>query len=119
LGSVSSVFALLVLFGGCTNYGDGERCNSKGINSGSDDCQAGLACTTGAQRSDPTGPDLCCPADRTTSTSVLCRGAKAISLPDAAILDTGVVDSATAPDVVTDGGMSTEGGLSDASGEGG
>lgn len=117
-GSIAcaTLFAI-VQTGACTNYGDGERCNSKGQNNGNDDCQPGLACTTGLQRSDPTGPDLCCPPDRSVSMSTLCRGAKTtIALPDASLGDSAVVtDAAFVDSAVTSDASSP----SDAGGEGG
>jgi len=107
LVSASVGAALLLVVFACSNYGDGERCDSRGANAGNDDCEPGLQCTTGPSRGDPTGTDLCCPPDRATSTSAACRGAKTvIALPDATVEGGSTTDS---------GGSTDAGNTSDAS----
>jgi len=54
----------------CSDYQEGERCESLNGNS---DCASGLQCLPKAQINTPfNSSDRCCPVDRTTATSPAC-----------------------------------------------
>ncbi len=92
-GALLSALVLAFAYA-CSNYGDGERCDSRGSNLGQDDCKDGLLCTTGAARGDQTAPDLCCPPNRNDSVSAACKSAKQAGstfTDGGTVVDTGVV----------------------------
>jgi len=69
-------FAVTALIGGfvaltaCSNYDEGERCES---GNGNNDCVDGLQCTPKSQLTSPfNSSDRCCPVDRSTATSAAC-----------------------------------------------
>jgi hypothetical protein len=85
--------AALPLAVACSNSAEGERCDVLSSNGGNDDCQDGLVCTS---KTDLNGAssDLCCPPDRTTSTTPQCQVAHAPVGGDAGI----PTDSGSTPD---------------------
>jgi hypothetical protein len=113
----SIVATLLCLLGAgllavaCSNNGEGERCELNSSNSGNDDCQDGLVCTQvpGARSA------LCCPADRSKSSSAECRGGANVgdaaqptpvdagSTSDAAPTDASTTSDAAATDAANGG----------------
>ena len=56
---------------GCAGQGEGELCNHKAGNSGNDDCNSGLTCTTSGPSP---GFGLCCPSDPASATTEACKG---------------------------------------------
>lgn len=101
-----------VALAACSNQGEGGRCDQLASNGGNDDCQDGLVCTS--SRDLGSGSDLCCPPDRTTSTTAACQVKQApiggdAGIPDSSGLDAPAIDSASdaaAPDSATDGSAS-------------
>ena len=92
---------------GCTTHGEGGRCDPKNINPTTNqfaDCDDGLVCTSGALLALPEGgssqADICCPQDRSTSTTAICKGSPVSPGSDASITDS-TTDQQTA-DVTTD-----------------
>lgn len=87
----------------CSNNGEGERCEINSYNAGNDDCQDGLQCTQvpGARSA------LCCPVDRSKSSSAECRGGANVG--DAA--QPTPVDAGTTP---TDASATTDAAITDA-----
>lgn len=92
---------------GCTTHGEGGRCDPKNINQTTNlnaDCDSTLQCTNGAILSLPEGGTvdgwICCPVDRTKSTTDICKGSPVSPGSDASIPDTGS-DQQTS-DVVSD-----------------
>ena len=64
-------FLILICLVGCTGQGEGELCNHKAGNSGNDDCQSGLTCTTSGPSP---GFGLCCPSNAASATTEACKG---------------------------------------------
>jgi hypothetical protein len=62
------VFAGL-LFVACQGESEGQPCDTNAGNSGNDDCQPPLICTTGLTNANS---PRCCPQDRTTATTPEC-----------------------------------------------
>ena len=105
----SAVFAVLVtsvvvISAGCSDQGEGERCDTRATRSGSDDCQAGLSCVPfsdlggGATTCDGiTTCGVCCPDDRTQSTTDVCALSTVLVGADAAapVTPDAAADSAT------------------------
>lgn len=59
-----------VALSACSNYGEGERCETL---NGNDDCDDGLVCTPKSQLTAPfNSSDRCCPSDRTLATTTAC-----------------------------------------------
>ena len=56
---------------GCAGQGEGELCNHKAGNSGNDDCQSGLTCTTSGPSP---GFGLCCPSNPASAKTEACKG---------------------------------------------
>jgi hypothetical protein len=82
---------------GCSNQGEGERCDHLADNSGNDDCQDGLQCTLATDLNSHT--DLCCPPDRRTATTPQCAlnqgGFDASPAPPDSAADAPAVDTGT------------------------
>jgi hypothetical protein len=79
IGLVS--FSALVLAGsatvGCSNQGEGARCDTLGDNAGNGECQDGLVCDPPSQLNgsfDNVGMTfgICCPGDRSLATTTIC-----------------------------------------------
>ena len=96
---------------GCTTHGEGGRCNPKNTTStgGFADCDNGLVCTSGFLLALPEGgasqADICCPVDRSQSTTDICKGSPISPGSDASIPDATTDQSTsdvTTSDVVTD-----------------
>ena len=62
------LFAALA-FAACQSQGEGQPCDTNAGNSGNDDCQPPLVCTTGLTNANSA---RCCPQDRTTATTPEC-----------------------------------------------
>jgi hypothetical protein len=97
---------------GCTTHGEGGRCDPKNIDPTTNafaDCDSNLTCTSGALLSLPEGGtvagDICCPVDRSTATTDICRGSPVSPGSDASISDA-TTDQSTSDvstsDVTTD-----------------
>ena len=76
-----------VALGACSSQGEGEVCDPKAGNFGSDDCQSGLVCTSNLYPG--TNGFRCCPPPGTPATTLTCSGAQpgldaSTSPPDAA-----------------------------------
>lgn len=85
-------FACIALLYACSEQGEGERCETS-----SNDCKSGLVCTSAALLQ--TTYDLCCPADRGSSSVTACKGVSAVVTQpevDATSTDTGVGDTGVA-----------------------
>jgi hypothetical protein len=54
-------------FPSCSNEGEGQPCDPKAGNSGTDDCASGLVCTVVSVQG-----DRCCPSDRTKAKTSEC-----------------------------------------------
>lgn len=98
----------MMLAPGCTTHGEGGRCDPKNLNTTNGafaDCDNGLQCTSGALLSLPEGGTvdgyICCPADRSTSTTDICKGSPISPGSDASIPDVVTTDTST-NDVTTD-----------------
>ena len=97
---------------GCTTHGEGGRCDPKNINLTTNqyaDCDDGLVCTSGTLLSLPEGGTvngyICCPQDRSTSTTDICKGSPVSPGSDASISDATTDQSTsdvTTSDVVSD-----------------
>lgn len=96
--------------GACSGQTEGERCDVRSDNNGTDDCASNLVCTPSGQLNG-SDTDRCCPADRTTATTLVCQ------IPSTGGIDAAPPgDSATGeagPDTGADGGH--DGAASDAS----
>jgi hypothetical protein len=57
------------LFVACQNEGEGQPCGTNAGNSGNDDCQYPLVCTTGLSNANS---PRCCPQDRANATTPEC-----------------------------------------------
>ncbi len=92
----------------CSDQGEGERCDRRAENQGSNDCNSGLVCTAAGELNGATttqiGEGRCCPVDRQTATTVVCSRAPAPAGGDAA------PPPETGAPAVTDGGSDAEGG---------
>lgn len=109
IAAAFALVAILTLGGGCSNQGEGERCDTRGQNNGTDDCQSGLQCFKPSDLNGVPTTDQytgrCCPPDRTRATTDVCRlgstpvGADAAPPADASLPDVQVSDSGadTAP----------------------
>jgi hypothetical protein len=104
LGLAAALAAMLAP--GCTTHGEGGRCDPKNLNTTTGafaDCDNGLQCTSGTLLSLPEGGTvdgfICCPQDRSTSTTDICRGSPVSPGSDASISDA-TTDQSTS-DVVT------------------
>lgn len=99
LGVVSVLIAIAAI-PACSNYSEGERCESANNNL---DCQSDLTCTPAAQLTNTTS-DRCCPSDRALASETVCKvppsGGTAAS-DAAASAETGIT---------TDPGSSTDAG---------
>ena len=115
----------MVLAPGCTTHGEGGRCDPKNVNPSTNafaDCDNGLVCTSGTLLSLPEGGTvdgyICCPQDRSTSTTQICLGSPVSPGSDASLTDvttdqsTADVTSDVTGDVVSDVGTDA---VSDAS----
>jgi hypothetical protein len=101
----------MALAPGCTTHGEGGRCDPKNINQSTNlnaDCDSDLQCTNGALLSLPEGGTvagwICCPVDRSKSTTEICKGSPVSPGSDASITDA-TTDQSTADvtnDVVSD-----------------
>jgi hypothetical protein len=105
LGVAAALSAMLAP--GCTTHGEGGRCDPKNINQTTNqfaDCDNGLVCTSGALLSLPEGGTvdgyICCPQDRSTSTTDICKGSPVSPGSDASIPD--VVTDTSTSDVTND-----------------
>lgn len=105
----------IALAPGCTTHGEGGRCDPANTNAsgGYADCDSNLVCTPGQVLSLPEGGtvqgNICCPADRSTATTDICRGnpispGSDAGIPETSTTDTGsdVTTDQTTSDVVTD-----------------
>jgi hypothetical protein len=119
---------------GCTTHGEGGRCDPANINQTTNlnaDCDSNLVCTSGTVLSLPEGGTVtgwvCCPADRSTATTDICRGNPISPGSEAGIPEAGAetgtndatVDQSTS-DVVTDSPTSdvqTDSATTDAAGD--
>jgi hypothetical protein len=65
------LFPLLsaLAFGACSNESEGEPCDPRAGNSGNDDCQSPLVCTTGLTNANGA---RCCPQDRANAKTPEC-----------------------------------------------
>jgi hypothetical protein len=106
---------------GCTTHGEGGRCNpnNKTTTGTFADCDNGLVCTSGLLLSLPEGgtsqADICCPVDRSTSVTDICKGSPVSPGSDAAITDATTDQSAdVANDVTGDAPNDVENDASDA-----
>ncbi len=100
-----SVVALCAAFiGACSNQGEGDRCQGQ---NGNEDCADGLECSS--QSSD----GVCCPPDRSTSTSPACRGNTGGPL-DSSIPNESSTGSDAATDTGTDAAAADTGAGTDA-----
>ncbi len=124
----------LALAPGCTTHGEGGRCDPNNINATTNtnaDCDSNLVCTPGQVLSLPEGGqvtgNVCCPADRSTATTDICRGSPVSPGSDAGIPETGgetgttdATSDQSTSDVVTDSTTSdvvTDSATTDATGE--
>lgn len=114
--------ATAIVVGACSNQPEGSRCDMLGGGSppGSDDCEAPLVCTSAEELAWPAVGEagaqrpstyICCPPDRTTATTEVCKIKTTPVLPPAdAATDTGspadaasdVQDSGTPQDSAAD-----------------
>ena len=93
-----TVVALAVLFAACSNQGEGERCDVRADNQGTDDCQLGLMCTPAFMLSGTAMSDVCCPGDRTTAAA-----GSICALPMNSVgADSAIPPEAASPDVATE-----------------
>jgi len=104
---IVSIVAVVVLGGfvaltACSNYGEGERCETL---NGNDDCTDGLQCTPKAQLAVPYNTaDRCCPVDRTLAKEPSCAVPQNAAGNDAAPPpDTGPAPDATVGDAAEAG----------------
>ncbi|HEX3344310.1 MAG TPA: hypothetical protein VHS09_07040 [Polyangiaceae bacterium] len=65
---LAPLFATFV-FIACQSEGEGQPCDTNAGNSGNDDCQPPLVCTTGLQNANS---PRCCPQDRSTAKTPEC-----------------------------------------------
>jgi len=105
LGLAAALSAMLAP--GCTTHGEGGRCDPKNVNPSTNafaDCDGNLVCTSGTLLSLPEGGTvegyICCPQDRSTSTTAICKGSPVSPGSDASIPDS-TPDQSTS-DVTTD-----------------
>lgn len=87
--------AAFVALTACSNYGEGERCESL---NGNEDCADGLQCLPKAQINTPyNSSDRCCPVNRATASHPACAILTTPITTDAAPLDanTGPATDAT------------------------
>lgn len=104
LGVAASVAIGLV--GACSNQPEGARCDYSlggGTPPGTDDCESPLVCTNPAELTWPSvgdagtqrpGSGICCPPDRKTATTGVCKLSTSPILPDGSA-DTGIPDAGT------------------------
>ena len=84
-------FVALLSLSACSNYSEGDRCESL---NGNNDCVDGLQCTPKSQLSVPfNSSDRCCPPDRTRATTAAC------SVPQNPIAGDSAPPSETGPSV--------------------
>jgi hypothetical protein len=94
-----SSLAGLVLLGGCNGQGEGDVCDMRAGNNGTDDCQNGLTCFPPMA---PFNYPRCCPSDTTLASVPACRpgssglGDAQTAAPDASELDATVSSDASA-----------------------
>jgi len=102
---LASCLGVLAVLSACSNYGEGERCETL---NGNDDCENGLTCTPANQLVAPfNSSDRCCPFDRSQATVASCKpGTSTIgNTPppaDTGPPDTSTGDAADAADTGTD-----------------
>ena len=98
----------MALAPGCTTHGEGGRCNpnNKTSTGGFADCDSNLVCTSGLLLALPDGggtsqADICCPVDRSTATTDICKGSPVSPGSDASITDATADQSTDATNDVT------------------
>jgi hypothetical protein len=91
-----------VALAACSNYGEGQRCESL---NGNDDCVDGLQCTPKIQLAVPyNSSDRCCPVDRTQAKEPACAiPQSAVGGDSAPPPDTGPAPDATVGDAAEAG----------------
>ncbi len=116
----TALISAVALMMSCSQQGEGERCDRRAGNNGSDDCASGLVCADRTNLNGATGiptdstEGRCCPANRATATERICQQTNGgigsdSGTPDAvgAVEDSGsdattdTSDSATLPDANT------------------
>jgi hypothetical protein len=95
----------LVSIPSCASQGEGQRCDVNAANNGSDDCNAGLVCTSNDQLRWPVTTDggiaqkpatyICCPPPGTAATTDVCKNMMPSIGSDAAIPETGPSETST------------------------
>ena len=89
----------LAAHAGCSNQGEGERCDKRGDNGGNDECQDGLECV--AQDILKQNSDRCCPPDRTKAVTAICREPASVTNSTPPLADTGTAGDSAATDATT------------------
>jgi hypothetical protein len=111
-----SVGLVAIPFAACSNQGEGDRCDRRSDNTGTDDCQDGLVCTAQSELGSAAQSDICCPLDRTQATTTIC--AVHFAPADSGLAgDGGSTDSASGDDSSSD--APPESSANDAPSEGG
>jgi hypothetical protein len=88
-----------VAFAACSNEGEGQPCDPNAGNSGNDDCQSPLVCTTGLSNADGA---RCCPQNRATATTPECSLSSSTFDASPAPPDTATADEASVSEAATD-----------------
>jgi hypothetical protein len=129
LGPAQALLAIVVLGGGlalvpatgCSNQGEGERCNTLSDNNGAEDCQSGLVCTAvgnlGIKPFEGAGDGRCCPLARETAMTAVCKLSVGAIPSDAGGSDAATDGPEEGGDSGGDAGSSddaSDGGMSDA-----
>jgi hypothetical protein len=103
--AVVALAGIVAAGSGCSNQGEGERCeffpgepgsiNGSTPTNGSQDCQDGLVCMSPVNPEAVGNYDVCCPMDLSTATAEACKSGNVPGGNPTAGRDAAFVDSAT------------------------
>ena len=92
---------LVIAAPGCSGQGEGERCDVRADNNGTEDCAGDLVCIKAGDLNG-SNTDRCCPADRTGATTDVCKLPTAGGIDGAPPPDAGPSPDATSGDAPSD-----------------
>jgi len=99
---VSLALSAAIAAPGCSNSSEGQPCSTLGVNAGDSECKNGLVCTPFNElNGGGYTKDVCCPADRTQATTLICMEPQSPA-PDAGPFPDVGMSTDAEPDVAAD-----------------